>query len=326
MSIKPVDGRYEVDVRPQGATGRRFRRKFDKKAEAVAYEKYVLSNYHDKEWVEKPADKRSLTELIDLWWKFSGCNQEHGEAALGKLRKLDRDMDYPRSYMLTKPFFTKFIAIRLQSGIKASTVNRLMTHLSGMFTALIELDEFHNENPIRQLKPLKEEVPEMVFFTLDEIQDLLKLLDDNERKIAIFSLSTGARWGEAYNVKAEHILDCKVTLYKTKNGKQRTIPISTEVNDYIVTKRSGRLFEKASYKLLREAIKMVKPDMPNGQAVHVLRHTFATHFMINGGNIITLQRILGHSKIQQTMVYAHFSPDHLQDAVTLNPLRRVSTY
>ncbi len=42
--------------------------------------------------------------------------------------------------------------------------------------------------------------------------------------------------------------------------------------------------------------------------------------MINGGNILVLQRILGHSKIEQTMAYAHFSPEHLMEAVRLNPL------
>ncbi len=42
--------------------------------------------------------------------------------------------------------------------------------------------------------------------------------------------------------------------------------------------------------------------------------------MMNGGNIVTLQRILGHATIQQTMTYAHFSPDFLQDAISFNPL------
>lgn len=42
---------------------------------------------------------------------------------------------------------------------------------------------------------------------------------------------------------------------------------------------------------------------------------------MNGGNIIALQRILGHATIQQTMAYAHFAPDYLQDAVALNPLK-----
>lgn len=43
--------------------------------------------------------------------------------------------------------------------------------------------------------------------------------------------------------------------------------------------------------------------------------------MFNGGNIITLQGILGHTKIAQTMVYAHFVPQYLQDAILLNPLK-----
>lgn len=42
--------------------------------------------------------------------------------------------------------------------------------------------------------------------------------------------------------------------------------------------------------------------------------------MMNGRNILVLRGILGHSDIKMTMVYAHFSPDHLEDAVTKNPL------
>lgn len=52
----------------------------------------------------------------------------------------------------------------------------------------------------------------------------------------------------------------------------------------------------------------------------VLRNTFASHFMMNGGNILILQRILGHASILDTMRYSHFAPDHLEDAVRLNPL------
>lgn len=58
------------------------------------------------------------------------------------------------------------------------------------------------------------------------------------------------------------------------------------------------------------------------QAAHVLRHTFASHFVMNGGNILTLQKILGHSSLVMTMRYAHLSPDHLSDAVRFNPLAR----
>ncbi|CAI0926999.1 Tyrosine recombinase XerC [Serratia ficaria] len=64
-------------------------------------------------------------------------------------------------------------------------------------------------------------------------------------------------------------------------------------------------------------------QMSDGQAMHVMRHTFASHFMMGKGNILTLQKILGHASIVQTMVYAHFAPDYLNDAVRLNPLENV---
>jgi integrase len=44
---------------------------------------------------------------------------------------------------------------------------------------------------------------------------------------------------------------------------------------------------------------------------HDLRHTFASHFMMNNGNIYDLQKILGHSDMKMTMKYAHLSPEHL---------------
>lgn len=44
---------------------------------------------------------------------------------------------------------------------------------------------------------------------------------------------------------------------------------------------------------------------------------------MNGGNILTLQKILGHSTVLMTMRYAHLAPDHLQEAVALNPMETV---
>jgi len=55
---------------------------------------------------------------------------------------------------------------------------------------------------------------------------------------------------------------------------------------------------------------------------HVLRHTFASHFVISGGNIVVLKDILGHSEITTTMRYSHLAPSHLTDAVKLNPLNQ----
>lgn len=46
---------------------------------------------------------------------------------------------------------------------------------------------------------------------------------------------------------------------------------------------------------------------------HALRHTFASHFIMAGGNILTLQKILGHSDVKITLMYAHLAPDFLGD-------------
>ena len=77
---------------------------------------------------------------------------------------------------------------------------------------------------------------------------------------------------------------------------------------------------KVDYEKFCGILRRVKPDIPPNQATHILRHTFASHFMMNGGNIIALQQILGHASIQQTMAYAHLAPDYLLNAVALNPL------
>ena len=45
--------------------------------------------------------------------------------------------------------------------------------------------------------------------------------------------------------------------------------------------------------------------------IHDLRHTYASHFMMSGGNILALQKLLGHHDIKLTQKYAHLAPDHL---------------
>ncbi|MDT8868047.1 tyrosine-type recombinase/integrase [Vibrio fluvialis] len=159
----------------------------------------------------------------------------------------------------------------------------------------------------------------MAFLSVDEMNHLLSVLSGDSYKVAKLCLATGARWGEAEELKGSTVSHGKVTFLDTKNGKDRTVPISQELQDEIATGKSGRLFNDC-YAEFYVQLKQCNFDLPKGQAAHVLRHTFASHFMMNGGNILTLQKILGHATIQQTMTYAHFAPDYLQDAVRFNPL------
>lgn len=132
-------------------------------------------------------------------------------------------------------------------------------------------------------------------------------------------LSIGARWSEAEMLRAEQIQPYRITFSGTKSGKSRTVPISPELYNQLTTKKSGRLF-KPSYDSFRRQLAKAELELPQGQLTHVLRHSFASHFIMNGGNILTLQKILGHSTLTMTLRYAHLAPEHLQEAVRFNPV------
>lgn len=78
--------------------------------------------------------------------------------------------------------------------------------------------------------------------------------------------------------------------------------------------KKSRLFSDC-YGAFRSALERTGIELPTGQLTHVLSHTFASHFMMNGGNILILQCVLEHTHMKMTMCYAHFAPDHLEEAV-----------
>lgn len=325
MSVKKLeDGRYEVDVRPRGRDGKRIRRKFERKAYAHAFERSIIAKYQNNEYLNRPADKRRLSEFIALWWQLIGRNKDYANRRLSAINCICNDMGDPMIFQIDSRSLIEYRAYRLEKGIKASTINHDLFALSGIFKSMAEIDEFHGENPVSAIKALKEPKTEMSYLTQDEVQRLLSIAKGDYYRIAVLLLATGARWGEAYQLKAENIVGNRVMYTITKNGERRVVPVSDEVISIVKDRESGRLF-RVSYMRFRLKMKEAKPNLPDGQAAHALRHTFATHFMMKGGNIIALQRILGHADISQTMVYAHFAPDYLLDAVSYNPLSEMST-
>lgn len=77
-------------------------------------------------------------------------------------------------------------------------------------------------------------------------------------------------------------------------------------------RESGRLYQEVFHRIL-DAAEFPKEEKANGHArryitFHGLRHTFASHWVMNGGDIFKLQKVLGHKSIQMTMRYAHLAP------------------
>lgn len=320
MTVKAIDNEWMVDVRPQGRNGPRVRRKFKTKSEAQQYERWVIATQNNKEWLGKDKkDPRTLEELIEAWYKFHGQSLEAGEIIKTDLLRICAEMGNPRALDITKTTFTQYRADRLDAGIRPSTINREQAHLSGVFTALSKAGQYTAQNPLANIPRLRVRDKERIYLSSEQIDVLLSTLCGSYRRLAVLMLSTGGRYDEAAQMTLQRTKKNKVTYTDTKSGHNRTVPISADVYGIITEGVSdGRLFPDVRYKVFRTLLNDLF-NLPHGQATHVLRRTFASHFVMNGGNIITLQKILGHSSITQTMVYAHLAPEYLNEVITLNP-------
>ncbi len=97
-----------------------------------------------------------------------------------------------------------------------------------------------------------------------------------------------------------------------------------KANDYVVTQK-GLQEKKAEHKQIHRRLKPIldrlfnkglkADDITNRVVIHSLRHTFASHLAINGTPIFTIQKLLDHSDIKQTLRYAKLAPDSGKNAV-----------
>ncbi len=242
-------------------------------------------------------------------------------------------MGDPLAIEFTAQLFSKYREQRLSGKlsrtkrvekVSTGTVNLELSYFRAVFNELKRLGEWERANPIENVRAFRTDESEMAFLTHEQIDTLFKACEESSSQdlslIVKIALSTGARWSEAETLTRSQVTQHKITFVKTKGKRNRTVPISQDLYNEIPKKR-GKLFTPCYY-AFKSAINRAKIELPDGQLSHVLRHTFSSHFMMNGGNILVLQRILGHTDIKMTMRYAHFSPDHLDDALKLNPLAK----
>lgn len=319
--IKKNDNGYLVDIRPQGREGKRIRKTFKTKPEALAFEKWAIAEYSQKDWQPKKKDKRTLADLASTWHKQHGCTLKTGKKRLADLLNIANDMGNPIAANITAKTYTDYRARRLLA-VSPNTANHDLTYLRALFNELRRMGEIDYQNPLADVRKIKHDQQELGFLDSEQITALLEQLDksptSHARLQAKLCLSTGARWGEVANLPKSAIRNNKVTYTATKNGKNRTIPISKELA--VELEAAAPLTDGLN--TFKRAVKSIGLELPRGQSTHILRHTFASHFMMNGGNIVTLQKILGHGSIMMTMRYAHLSPEHLNEALELNPIAK----
>jgi integrase len=217
-------------------------------------------------------------------------------------------------------------------------MNREQAYLRAVFNELIRLNHWKKENPLKKLRAFKVQERELSYLTPVQIVRLLAELDKAQNPhvalVAKVCLSTGSRWGEAEALRITQARNGIIQFVQTKSSKARAVPITKELEDALTkhhktkahrddednSKSNDERIFASAYGAFRDALKRSELRLPAGQMTHVLRHTFSSHFMMNGGNILALQKVLGHHSLAMTMRYAHLSPEHLQETRQLNPL------
>jgi len=139
-------------------------------------------------------------------------------------------------------------------------------------------------------------------------------LDDKKYlRIWFLMMSTGIRISDAMIVTRENVYGDMLVFTPKKTARKGhtvSIPITEFAKQFIDLdgkRLAGEIFKYSQMvcrKIKAIATRLgIKKNVTN----HVARHTFATQFLLNGGDVLTLQKILDHSDINDTMVYVHIT-------------------
>lgn len=192
------------------------------------------------------------------------------------------------------------------------------------------IGEDYLEDFSRQLRLPKVHCKEQLILDDQEIIKLLHACDDSfshyslrNKCFVLLMLDSGLRRGEIPRINMGDItFSSKSMIIRGKGSKQRLIPIGyqtcEQLLNYCLKYRHGASGSepffvdqsggRCSDNLIKQIFKRLK-DTTGIERLHphLLRHTFATYYLADGGDLETLRLILGHSDIQTTQMYLHLA-------------------
>lgn len=228
--------------------------------------------------------------------------------------------------------------------LSAATRNRIRSLMQVMYSKAIKGRWFNGAiktNPFNSIEPAYENAKTIEYFTEEELNDFLEANQTSHYyPLFLLMLKTGLRIGEALGINREQISNNLLSIdrqydnsqnkivHRTKSKRIRVIYLVDEVLEILPLHRAGLLFVKPDGSkitttyfakfILSKACKIagVKEITP-----HALRHTFSANYLMDGGSIWDLSKILGHQSVEITeKYYAHFSTDHIKNR--MKPVER----
>ncbi|GLI53721.1 tyrosine-type recombinase/integrase [Thermodesulfovibrio yellowstonii] len=218
----------------------------------------------------------------------------------------------------------------LQKKYSIATCNRYISILKASFSKAYDwnLISEYRLKEIKKTKPLKGETKRLRYLTKEEIDRLLYHCDHHIYPIVFTAFHTGMRKGEILNLKWSQI-DLRnglILLDKTKNFERREITITESLKNLFKQLHSKRRLDtdyvfvnpdtgRRYFDLKRSFTSACKKAGIKDFHFHDLRHTFASHLVMSGADLKTVQELLGHKSLTMTLRYSHLSQAHKKEAL-----------
>lgn len=294
------------------------------------------------------AARADLVKAVESWRLWLGAEKRASSHTLdGYGRDLAAFLSFLVEHLGTEPDlaalakletgdFRAFLARRSSDGLGKSSLARLMSTLRGFFKFLDRHGLVHNpalkavkspRPPKSVPKPLAADEALEALATAGELHDEPWLA---ARDVALFTLLYGAglRLGEALALKRRDRPRGEAMVITGKGNKQRVVPIlpviAEAVDDYLkrvphpagpddplfLGARGGPLNPGVVQRQMRR-LRMLM-GLPDTATPHALRHSFATHLLAGGGDLRTIQELLGHSSLSTTQRYTKVDAGRLE--------------
>ena len=218
---------------------------------------------------------------------------------------------------------------------KSTTVSRKISSLRGFYKYLIN-NKVMNSNPFSLVSLPKKERHLPRFFYYNELEEMFQVpklntaLGQRDRLLLEMLYATGVRVSELVNIKVSDINGEEIKVLG-KGNKERIV----EFGDYaesilelylnegyksLNVKKSEYLFlNNRGGKLTTRVVRYILDNIINKTTIdkkispHMLRHTFATHLLNEGCDLLTVQELLGHESLTATSIYTHITNDRLKE-------------
>ncbi len=250
---------------------------------------------------------------------------------------------------VTYPALEQFTAALFELGIAETTRKRIVSGIKSFFHFL-RISDFIAEDPSLLLETPRPglHLPEVL--TLSEIDALIAAIDPNsaeaDRNRAIMETlyGCGLRVSELTNLEIGRINFAEgfITVLG-KGSKERIVPMSPvaadRIQEYLHGSRTevkikpgeeGILFlNRRGHRLTRQMIFTIVRRLAEAAGVtktispHTMRHSFATHLLEGGANLLSIQQMLGHESVATTEIYIHLDTSHLREEILLHHPRNL---